>query len=138
MKAKEVLKVVNTDLHIIVIYDDNSVDVFERFRNTRQGLYEIANAIELNFQKKFFIDPEWETINYLGEKILSYVGAKTVLNNGEYYLSNPMFFSTILCGKKYSGSTKEGLRKIAEKYHIEYDPTWNTQTLGRKIVNALN
>ena len=44
---------------------------------------------------------------------------------------------TVICGSKFEGSTKEGLRTVAAKYKIKYDETWNTQQFGKKVIEAL-
>ena len=43
----------------------------------------------------------------------------------------------IVCGEKFEGDTKEGLRTIAKKYNIPYEKGWNTHQLGRKIIEHL-
>jgi hypothetical protein len=136
---KEIIKEVNTDLYIIVIYEDNSVAVFERFRNTKQGLREIVEAIgseKINKNVVKSSSPYW-TVSDFGLKLLEALDDKNITTDGQYYLSHPMFFGTVIAGKKYNGSTKEGLRKIAEKYKIPYENSWNTQQFGRKIVEYL-
>lgn len=130
MSVKKYKKGVATKTHIVVIYDNNSIGVYDRFENTKEGLREVAN------QHDFDYDAGWNTRQFGKKLIDEFSGGANVVVGGDYCIyAEPS--GTIVCGKAYEGSAKAGLREIAEECGFDYDPDWNTQQFGKKMYEAL-
>ena len=110
---KQYKELVATDLYIVAIYDNKSIDVYNRYENE-----------------------SWNTRQF-GKKIIDALGGGAPAIADETYCVYTDAKGTVICGSKFEGSTKEGLRTVAAKYKIKYDEAWNTQQFGKKVIEAL-
>ena len=122
---KQYKELVATDLYIVAIYDNKSIDVYNRYENAKGALRQIAD------ENNFKYDESWNTRQF-GKKIIDALGGGAPAIADETYC-----VCTVICGSKFEGSTKEGLRTVAAKYKIKYDEAWNTQQFGKKVIEAL-
>jgi len=98
--------------------------------NAKGALREIAD------QYGFEYDQDWTTRQF-GKKLIDAVGDGAKAIADDTYCVYIDANGSVICGSKYEGSTKEGLRTVANKYKIAYEDSWNTQQFGRKIIEAL-
>lgn len=127
---KQYKELVATDLYIVAIYDNKSIDVYDRYENAKGALRQIAD------ENNFKYDESWNTRQF-GKKLIDALGGGSPAIADETYCVYTDAKGTVICGSKFEGSTKEGLRTVAAKYKIKYDETWNTQQFGKKVIEAL-
>ena len=127
---KQYKEVVATEDFIVAVYDNNSVDVYHRYDNAKGALREIADEYGFEYDK------DWTTRQF-GKKLIDAVGNGNPAIADDTYCVYVDASGSIICGNKYEGSTKEGLRTVAKKYKIAYEVSWNTQQFGRKVIEAL-
>ena len=109
---KQYKEVVATEDYIVAVYDNKSIDVYNRYDN------------------------DWTTRQF-GKKLIDAVGNDAKAIADDTYCVYIDANGSVICGSKYEGSTKEGLRTVANKYKIAYEDSWNTQQFGRKVIEAL-
>ena len=127
---KQYKELVATDLYIVAIYDNKSIDVYDRYENAKGALRQIAD------ENNFKYDESWNTRQF-GKTIIDALGGGAPAIADETYCVYTDAKGTVICGSKFEGSTKEGLRTVAAKYKIKYDEAWNTQQFGKKVIEAL-
>ena len=127
---KQYKELVATDLYIVAIYDNKSIDVYNRYENAKGALRQIAD------ENNFKYDESWNTRQF-GKKLIDALGDGAPAIADETYCVYTDAKGTVICGSKFEGSTKEGLRTVAAKYKINYDEAWNTQQFGKKVIEAL-
>ena len=127
---KQIKQVATTEDYIVARYEDDSIGVYNRYGNTKGALREIAEV------QGFEYDPTWTTRQF-GKKLIDAVdnGAPAIAN--DHYIVYIDTNGTIICGERFEGDTKEGLRSIARKYNISYEKGWNTHQFGRKVIECL-
>ena len=127
---KQIKQVATTEDYIVARYEDDSIGVYNRYGNTKGALREIAEV------QGFEYDPTWTTRQF-GKKLIDAVdnGAPAIAN--DHYIVYIDTNGTIICGERFEGDTKEGLRSIARKYNIFYEKGWNTHQFGRKVIEHL-
>jgi len=119
-----------TEDYIVVRFENNSIDVYNRYGKAKEALREIAK------EHLFEYNPDWNTRQF-GKKLIDAIGseAKAIVNdNYVVYIDTK---GSIICGRKSQENTKEKLRMIVNKYSIPYEESWNTQQLGRKVIKHL-
>ena len=126
---KQIKQVATTEDYIVARYEDDSIGVYNRYGNTKGALREIAEA------QGFEYDPTWTTRQF-GKKLIDALGNGAAIADNDYIVYIDAN-NIIVCGEKFEGDTKEGLRTIAKKYNIPYEKGWNTHQLGRKIIEHL-
>ena len=127
--TKQIKQVATTEDYIVARYEDDSIGVYNRYGNTKGALREIAEA------QGFEYDPTWTTRQF-GKKLIDALGNGAAIADNDYIVYIDAN-NIIVCGEKFKGDTKEGLRTIAKKYNIPYEKGWNTHQLGRKIIEHL-
>ena len=127
---KQYKELVATDLYIVAIYDNKSIDVYDRYENAKGALRQIAD------ENNFKYDESWNTRQF-GKKLIDALGGGAPAIADETYCVYTDAKGTVICGSKFEDSTKEGLRTVAAKYKIKYDEAWNTQKFGKKVIEAL-
>lgn len=128
--TKQIKQVAITEEYIVVRYEDDSICVYNRYGNAKEALRKIAN------EHGFEYDPNWTT-RQLGKKLIDALGdgAPAIADND--YIVYIDANGTVICGERFEGDTKEGLRTIAEKYNISYEKGWNTHQFGRNVIEHL-
>ena len=119
-----------TEDYIVVRFENNSIDVYNRYGKAKEALREIAK------EHLFEYNPDWNTHQF-GKKLIDAIGseAKAIVNdNYVVYIDTK---GSIICGRKSQENTKEKLRMIVNKYSTPYEESWNTQQLGRKVIKHL-
>ena len=119
-----------TEDYIVVRFENNSIDVYNRYGKAKEALCEIAK------EHLFEYNPDWNTRQF-GKKLIDAIGseAKAIVNdNYVVYIDTK---GSIICGRKSQENTKEKLRMIVNKYSTPYEESWNTQQLGRKVIKHL-
>lgn len=127
---KQYKEVVATAEYIVALYDNKSIDVYDRYDNAKGALREIADEYGFEY------DNDWNTRQF-GKKLIDAVGDGNPAIADDTYCVYIDANGSIICGSKFDGSTKEGLRTVADKYKIAYEDSWNTQQFGRKVIEAL-
>ena len=127
--TKQIKQVATTEDYIVARYEDDSIGVYNRYGNTKGALREIAEA------QGFEYDPTWTTRQF-GKKLIDALGNGAAIADNDYIVYIDAN-NIIVCGEKFEGDTKEGVRTIAKKYNIPYEKGWNTHQLGRKIIEHL-
>lgn len=127
---KQIKQVATTEDYIVARYEDDSIGVYNRYGNTKGALREIAEV------QGFEYDPTWTTRQF-GKKLIDAVdnGAPAIAN--DHYIVYIDTNGTVICGERFEGDTKEGLRTIAEKYNISYEKGLDTQEFGSKVIESL-
>jgi len=128
--TKQIKQVATTEEYIVVRYEDDSIGVYNRYGNTKAALRKIAE------EHGFEYNTNWTTRQF-GKKLIDEVGngAPAIADND--YIVYIDANGAIICGERFEGDTKEGLRTIAEKYNIPYEKGWNTHQFGRKVIEYL-
>ncbi|MBQ4433184.1 MAG: hypothetical protein II894_03400 [Bacteroidales bacterium] len=115
--------------YLIGVFENNSVVVYRVYDNTKGALREVAE------EKKFQYDPNWTT-RQLGNKICKEFGDGKQATVGCYNI-RVQDSGSIEVYRTYD-NTKAALREISEKVGFEYDPNWNTQQFGSKLIDFVN
>lgn len=115
--------------YMIGVKENNSIEVYRIYDNTKGALREIAE------QENYEYDTTWNTRQF-GTKLCKQFGDGKQANVGCYniYIRDT---ETIEVYRTYD-NTKSALREIAEMVGFEVDPKWNTQQLGSKLVDFIN
>ena len=128
--VKQYKEVIATDVYIVALYDNKSIDVYDRYENAKGALRQIAD------ENGFDYDDNWNTRQF-GKKLIDALGGGSPAIADETYCVYTDAKGSVVCGSKFDGSTKEGLRTVAKKYKIAYEDSWNTQQFGKKVLEAL-
>lgn len=128
--SKKYEKSIATKNHIIVIFDNNSVVVYNKANVVKHELQKIAEANNFEYDKKW-------TTRQLGNKLIKEFGDDKNTFATEDFCVYKEESGSIVCGTKHPESAKEGLREIANEKGIPFEDSWNTQTFGRKMYEAL-
>lgn len=117
--------------NVVVIYDDNSVGVFEIFGKgrTKGGLRELSD------EHGFDYEDSWNTQTF-GKYVIEHFGGKDKIVIGDYFVLRQENGS-IVCAKHFEKTIKDGLRLVAKKIGYKYDETWTTQQLGNHLCKEL-
>jgi hypothetical protein len=115
--------------YMIGVKENNSIEVYRIYDNTKEALREIAK------QENYEYDPNWNTRQF-GAKLCKQFGDGQQATVGCYtvYIRST---ETVEVYRTYD-NTKGALREIAEKLGFEVDPKWNTQQFGSKLVDFIN
>ena len=115
--------------YIITQEDNYSIKAHRIYDNVKGSLREIAESKGMEY------DTNWTTRQF-GAKLIKELGEGNTAEIGEY---------TIVCREsgsietyRYYDNTKGALREIAASINFEYDPNWNTQTFGSKLIDYIN
>lgn len=114
--------------YVIEIADNGHVDVLRVPRNGKAVMREIAAS------KNFKIEPKW-TNHQLGPKLIKEFGDGTLAEFGDIVMIKQPN-GAIEISQKFS-NVKASLREIASKIGFQYNPEWNGQMFGRKLVDYL-
>jgi len=92
-----------TEDYIVVRFENNSIDVYNRYGNAKEALREIAK------ENHFEYNPDWNHRQF-GKKLIDAIGseAKAIVNdNYVVYIDTK---GSIICGRKSQENTNEKLR----------------------------
>ena len=115
--------------YIIQKEDSGSIVVYRIYDNTKGALREVAE------EKNFQYDPNWTTRQF-GNKICKEVGDGKEAIVGCYNI-RVQESGSIEVFRTYD-NTKAALREIAGNVGFEFDPNWNTQQFGSKLIDFVN
>lgn len=116
--------------YIITVKANNSVEVFRIYDNVRASLREAAQTVGFQY------DPDWNTRRFGLTLVKAYGQGTRQATIGEYTIAiRPS--GTVETYRIY-GNTISALREIAGNVGFNYEPTWNTQTFGSKLVDFIN
>ena len=115
--------------YIIQKEDSGSIVVYRIYDNTKGALREVAE------EKNFQYDPNWTTRQF-GNKICKEFGDGKEAIVGCYNI-RVQESGTIEVFRTYD-NTKAALREIAGNVGFEFDPNWNTQQFGSKLIDFVN
>lgn len=115
--------------YIITQEDNGSIRVCQIFDNVKGSLREAAKAAGFNY------DPNWTTRQF-GEKLIKAYGDGQTAEVGEYTIIKRD--SGSIESYRVHGNTIAVLRKIAAENEFKTEPTWNTRTLGSKLIDYVN
>ena len=136
-EIKKVKRIVFTDEFVdegspfVVEYENGSIEVFSMKWEATLTLRELAEEADIPFEY------DW-SLEKLTKAIKKEVGEDTIgitVGNICVYLASAN--GRAICGIKEEGTTKEALRDLADRNSIKYEESWNTQQLGRNLINAL-
>lgn len=116
--------------YIIEIAEKGHVDVLRIFSNAYATMKGIAES------KNFFIDPTWNT-RQLGSHLVKEFGDGRVAKFNDIIVKRLPNDSIEVIQETAEGKTKDTLQNIAKQVGYEFDPKWNTQTLGAKLTQYL-
>lgn len=129
--SKEIKKLLATEKHIVLIFKDNSVSVYNRYQVVKPALKELLEENEHEVEYK-------STTRQLGaEAIKKMANGQKMFINDVYCLYADEKGTYVFGHKKHQKSTKDELRKIAQTYGISIQEKWNTQELGKNVCNEL-
>lgn len=116
--------------HIIIINDNDSVTVYKKMSNAKEGFRKLCDAQSLVY------DNAWTTRQF-GAKVSAAIEEQKTDN---YYLEVVGYCFGVDEKGSYSifestPSAKSALREIADEIGFEYEEGWNTRSFGSKIVN---
>jgi hypothetical protein len=109
--------------------EKKSISVYRVFDNVKGSLREVAELM------RFKYDPNWTT-RQMGAKICKEFGDGKRAQVGNYFIEVKSSGS-IQTYRTYD-NTIGALREIAGKIGFKYDPKWNTQMFGSKLIDAIN
>lgn len=116
--------------YIITVNKDNRVSVCRVFDNVLGSLRECAEAVGFEY------DPKWNTRHFGKKLVQQYGDGGNEVCIGNYTIAiRPS--GTVESYRSYD-NTLGALREIAAKEGFEYDPKWNTQHFGSKLVDFIN
>ena len=115
--------------YIIQKEDSGSIVVYRIYDNTKGALREVAE------EKNFQYDPNWTTRQF-GNKICKEFGDGKEAIVGCYNI-RVQESGSIEVFRTYD-NTKAALREIAGNVGFEFDPNWNTQQFGSKLIDFVN
>lgn len=115
--------------YIITQEDNYSIKAHRIYDNVIGSLREIAESKEMEY------DTNWTT-RQLGTKLIKELGDGNMAVVGEYTIIR-LDSGSIETYRHYS-NTIGALREIAASVNFEYDPKWNTQTFGSKLIDYVN
>lgn len=113
---------------IITIDDNNSVSVSRIYRSTMEALRQIAEMKGLEVNKS------WNTQQFGKVLLDNFCGGEKTGTIGEYTIERESS-GRINVLQTYK-NTIDALRQCSQVCGFEYDPKWNTQTFGNKLVTA--
>lgn len=113
---------------IITIDDNNSVSVSRIYRSTMEALRQIAKM------KGLEVNTSWNTQQFGKVLLDNFCGGKKTGTIGEYTIEREST-GRINVLQTYK-NTIDALRQCSESCGFEFDPKWNTQTFGNKLVTA--
>lgn len=117
--------------YMVEIDQTGHVSVLRIYGNVKESLREIYKTEGWEF------DPKWTT-RQMGNDILKRIGTENSIKVGEYAVTKRDDGSIETYRDFGKGNVKEALRNVAKENGMEIDPSWNTQTLGRKLIDFLN
>jgi lipopolysaccharide assembly outer membrane protein LptD (OstA) len=115
--------------YIIQKEDSGSIVVYRIYDNTKGALREVAE------EKNFQYDPNWTTRQF-GNKVCKEFGDGKEAIVGCYNI-RVQESGSIEVFRTYD-NTKAALREIAGNVGFEFDPNWNTQQFGSKLIDFVN
>ena len=115
--------------YIIQKEDSGSIVVYRVYDNTKGALREVAE------EKNFQYDPNWTTRQF-GNKVCKEFGDGKEAIVGCYNI-RVQESGSIEVFRTYD-NTKAALREIAGNVGFEFDPNWNTQQFGSKLIDFVN
>ena len=116
--------------YIIEIADNGHVDVLRVHSNLYQTMRGLAK------EKGFPVDEKWNT-QTLGSKLVTEFGDGKTAQFGDVTVKRLPSQQIEISEECGHGNVKDALRAIAKKMGFPYDESWNTQTLGSKLVDYL-
>lgn len=122
---------IGDDSPFVVEYENGSIEVFSMKWETTLTLRELAEEANIPFEY------DWSLEKFTKE-IKKEVGEDTIgITVGDICVYLASANGRAICGTKEEGTTKEALRDLADRNNIKYEESWNTQQLGRNLINAL-
>ena len=115
--------------YIIQREESGSIVVYRIYDNTKGALREVAE------EKNFQYDPNWTTRQF-GNKVCKEFGDGKEAIVGCYNI-RVQESGSIEVFRTYD-NTKAALREIAGNVGFEFDPNWNTQQFGSKLIDFVN
>ena len=115
--------------YIITQEDNYSIKAHRIYDNVIGSLREIAESKGMEY------DTNWNTQTF-GAKLIKELGEGNTAEIDEYTVVRRESGS-IETYRHYS-NTIGALREIAASINFEYDPKWNTQTFGSKLIDYIN
>ncbi|WP_297122933.1 hypothetical protein [uncultured Porphyromonas sp.] len=116
--------------YIIEIADNGHVDVLCVPSNLYQTMRGIAK------EKDFPVDEKWN-MRDLGRRLVKEFGDGKEAHFGDLVVKRLPTQQIEIYKECGHGNVKEELRIISDKMGFPYDESWNTQTLGSKLVDHL-
>mgnify|MGYP004511280197 CR=1 FL=1 len=116
--------------YVIEIADNGHVDVLRVPRNGMAVMREVAES------RNFPVDPKWNN-HHLGAKLIKEFGDGTLAEFGDIVMIKQPNGAIEISQRFSKGNVKASLREIASKIGFEYNPEWNVQMFGRKLVDYL-
>ena len=115
--------------YMVGVLDSGSVVTYRIYNNVKGALREVSES------KGFEYDANWTTRQF-GNKICKEFGDGKEAIVGCYNI-RVQESGSIEVFRTYD-NTKAALREIAGNVGFEFDPNWNTQQFGSKLVDFLN
>lgn len=117
--------------YIITQEDNGSIRVCQIFDNVIESLREASKSVGFKFE------PNWNTRQFGKNLVNKYGdGSGNTANVGEYTIV--IRDSGSVETYRVHGNTIAALRKIASENEFNADNSWNTRTLGSKLIDFVN
>ena len=116
--------------YIIEIADNGHVDVLRVYSNAIEAMRDIAKDMD------FPVDEKWNTQDF-GRKLVNEFGDGKEAHFGDVVVKRLPTKKIEIYKECGHGNVKEELRAISKEMGFPYDESWNTQTLGSKLVDYL-
>lgn len=116
--------------YVISIADNGHVDVDRIPRNVKAALREIAAS------KDYQYDVSWDQRQFANKLLKEFGDGKTLVSNG-YTVSKREDGGIDVLQSFGAGKVKACLHDIAKKVGYVFDDKWNTQHMGRNLVDYL-
>ena len=116
--------------YIIEIADNGHVDVLRVYSNAIEAMRDIAK------EKNFPVDEKWNTQDF-GRKLVKEFGDGKEAHFGDVVVKRLPTQKIEIYKECGHGNVRKELCLISEKMGFPYEKSWNTQTLGSKLVDYL-
>ena len=116
--------------YIIEIADSGHVDVLRVPSNAKGAMREIAEKMGFPYEES------WNTQNF-GSRLVNEFGDGKEAHFGDVVVKRLPTGQIEIHKECGHGNVKEELRTISKEMGFPYDESWNTQTLGSKLVDYL-
>ena len=116
--------------YIIEIADNGHVDVLRVPSNAKGAMREIAKDMDFPY------DESWNTQNF-GSKLVNEFGDGEEAHFGDFVVKRLPTQQIEIYKECGNGNVRKELCLISKKMGFPYEKSWNTQTLGSKLVDYL-